>query len=432
MNYTETLDYLFSRLPVFQRIGPAAYKNNLDNTIQLDKLYNHPHRQFSSVHIAGTNGKGSVAHMLTAILQSAGYKTGLYTSPHLTDFRERIRINGKMVSKNEIVEWVENYRINNEMWKMEPSFFELTVAMAFDLFTKHKVDIAVVEVGLGGRLDSTNIITPEVSVITNIGLDHVALLGDNIEKIAAEKAGIIKHGVPAVIGTTQKEIQHVFEEKAKAEGASLDFADKEFNVDYALRDLEGNQLVSLTQNDKKVFPNLTLDLKGSYQLKNLPAVLKTIDILQQKNWKIEENHIIKGLGATTKITGLKGRWQVIGNNPRVICDSGHNEDGIKAIVEQIKQTPYKKLHIVLGTVNDKDWQLILKLFPKNARYYFTKAKIPRALDEKELTKYATDFGLQGDSYSTVKSALAAARDCAEINDLIFIGGSTFVVAEILE
>ncbi|MFW6257699.1 MAG: bifunctional folylpolyglutamate synthase/dihydrofolate synthase [Prolixibacteraceae bacterium] len=432
MNYTETLDYLFSRLPVYQRIGPAAYKSSLENTYRLDELYGHPHRKFKSVHVAGTNGKGSVSHMLAAILQSAGYKTGLYTSPHLKDFRERIRINGEMVSQNEVIEWVENYRTRNEVWKMEPSFFELTVALAFDFFATHEVDIAVVEVGLGGRLDSTNIITPEVGIITNISLDHVALLGDDIEKIAAEKAGIIKQGVPAVIGTTQPEIRHVFEQKAIETKSSLFFADQEYTVEYALRDFEGNQLLSVTHNSKKILPDLKLDLKGSYQLKNLPAVFKTIELLRNKNWNIRENHIYKGLASVTQITGLKGRWQVIGNNPLTVCDTGHNQGGIKEVVNQISQTPHKNLHIVFGMVNDKNAENILKLLPQNARYYFTKADIPRALDEKILLSKAFKLGLCGESFPTVIQALTAARKDAGKNDFIFIGGSTFVVAEIYD
>lgn len=432
MNYAETLEYLFSRLPMFQRIGPAAYKNNLENTLRLDELYHHPHRKYKTVHVAGTNGKGSVSHMLAAILQSAGYKTGLYTSPHLIDFRERIRINGEMVSKNEVAEWVENYRINNAMWKMEPSFFELTVAMAFDLFAKHQIDIAVVEVGLGGRLDSTNIITPEVSVITNIGRDHMALLGNEVKQIAAEKAGIIKPGIPVVVGTTQPGIQPVFEEKARDVFTSLYMADQEFMIDYALQDMEGNQVISVSKNGEQIYKDLKLDLKGNYQLKNLPAVLKTCSLLNERDIKISTNHIFAGLKSVTKLTGLTGRWHVIGNNPLVVCDTAHNEDGIKAVVEQIRQTPFKNLHVVFGMVNDKEPENILKILPKRATYYFTKAQIPRAFNELELAKLGQKYGLRGQAFSEARSALTAARNGAEKNDLVFAGGSTFVVAEILE
>ena len=431
LNYTETLDYLFSCLPMYQRIGPAAYKNNLENTHRLDELYHHPHHKFKSVHVAGTNGKGSVSHMLAAVLQTAGYKTGLYTSPHLKDFRERIRINGQMISQKEVVEWVDRYRTNNDMWKMEPSFFELTVAMAFDLFARQQVDIAVVEVGLGGRLDSTNIITPEVSIITNIGLDHVALLGDNIQKIAAEKAGIIKPGVPVVIGTMQREIQAVFDLAARNQNAPLFYADQEYTVEYALRNLEGNQVLAVKNGSEKILPGLTLDLKGIYQQKNIPAVLKCIELLQQKGWQIEDEHVLGGLSQTAKITGLQGRWQIIGNNPLTICDTGHNAEGIAEIVEQIKQTPHKNLHVVFGMVNDKNPEKILDCLPEYAIYYFTKASIPRALDENELAKKAAKSGLNGKAFPDVKAALAAARESSNKDDLIFIGGSTFIVSEIL-
>lgn len=432
MNYTETLDFLFSRLPIFQRIGPAAYKNNLDTTHRLDELYGHPHRNFKSVHVAGTNGKGSVSHMLAAVLQSAGYKTGLYTSPHLKDFRERIRINGEMISQNDVIEWVENYRVNNESWKLEPSFFELTVAMAFDLFAKYNVDIAVVEVGLGGRLDSTNIISPELSVITNIGLDHVALLGNEIGTIAGEKAGIIKTGTPVVIGTTQSKIQPVFEKVALEKQAPLFYADQEFSVEYALRSLQGNQVLSVNQREEKILPGLALDLKGAYQQKNLPAVLKSIELLRKNNWKITDEHIYEGLVHTAKLTGLRGRWQIIGNNPLIVCDTGHNEDGISEIAAQIKQTPHQHLHIVFGMVNDKNAENILKLLPRDATYYFTKASIPRALNEEQLAEKAAEFGLNGTAFAGVSEALKAARSNAGKNDFIFVGGSTFVVAEILE
>ncbi len=431
LNYTETLDYLFNRLPMFQRIGPAAYKNTLENTRKLDDFYGNPHRNFRSIHIAGTNGKGSVSHMMAAVLQSAGYKTGLYTSPHLKDFRERIRINGKMISENDVVEWIENYLLQNETWKIDPSFFELTVAMAFDLFSKYKIDIAVVEVGLGGRLDSTNIISPEVSIITNIGLDHTALLGDSLEKIAAEKAGIIKSGIPAVIGATQPETEPVFKEKATAQKAPLYFADQEYKISYSLQNLERKQVVSVEKKGKKYLPGLILDLTGIYQLKNLPPVLKCIELLQNSGWNISDKSIYNGLSETISLTGLQGRWQIIGNNPLVVCDTGHNPDGIKEVVKQIEQTPHNNLHVVFGMVNDKDAGSVLKLLPKDAQYYFTKADIPRALDEKALKSQAQQLGLKGNSFPVVTEALNAAKVKAGKNDLIFIGGSTFIVAEIL-
>ena len=431
MNYSETLDYLFSRLPMYQRVGPAAYKNNLDTTLRLDSFYGNPHRHFKTIHIGGTNGKGSVAHMLAAIMQSAGYKTGLYTSPHLKDFRERIRVDGKMIPENEVVNWVENYKANNELWKIEPSFFELTVAMAFDSFATEKVDIAIVEVGLGGRLDSTNIITPEVSVITNIGKDHTALLGNSIELIAKEKSGIIKKEIPVVVGTTQRETTPVFTEKASEQQAPLFFADQEFSVSYAMNDFEGNQLLAVKKNGKQIYPQLKLDLKGTYQQKNLPAVLKTIELMQEKGWKITSENIVEALAATAQLTGLLGRWHVIGANPRIICDTAHNADGIKEIVGQIEATPFKQLHIVFGMVNDKDPENIVKFLPRQANYYFTKASIPRALDENELAIKAAKFGLKGKVFSEVQAAFSTAKTNAGKDDFIFVGGSTFVVSEIL-
>ena len=416
---------------MFQRKGPAAYKNSLDNTLKLDDFYNHPHRKFKTIHVAGTNGKGSVSHMLASVLQSAGYKTGLYTSPHLKDFRERIRINGEMMSEDVVAKWVENFEINNRLWKIEPSFFELTVAMAFDYFAQQEVDVAIIEVGLGGRLDSTNIISPELSVITNIGLDHTNFLGDTLEKIAAEKAGIIKSHIPVVIGTTQKETTPVFSEVAKLKGTKLYFADQEYSANYAMLGMDGNQILRVEKNGEKVYPELKLDLKGIYQLKNLPAVIKSIDILKEKGWEISEQDIYDGLQTVSKNTGLLGRWQIIGNNPLIICDTGHNEDGIKAVVNQIENSAFKTLHFIFGMVADKNPEPILRLLPQSASYYFTKADIPRAMDEKELMEKALVFGLKGSCYSSVLKAFKLARINADKHDLIFVGGSTFVVAEIL-
>ncbi|QGY46319.1 bifunctional folylpolyglutamate synthase/dihydrofolate synthase [Maribellus comscasis] len=431
MKYTETLNYLYTMLPMYQRTGPAAYKDNLDNTILLDNYYENPHEKFRTIHVAGTNGKGSVSHMLAAVFQKAGYKTGLYTSPHLKDFRERIRINGVMIPKNEIVQWVENFRINNELWKIEPSFFELTVALAFDYFARGKVDIAIVEVGLGGRLDSTNIIRPEVSVITNIGLDHVALLGDSIEKIAAEKGGIIKPGVPVVVGKKQKETGPVFMDIATKTGSEIFFADQEYKIPYSMQDLSGKQVMKVEKNGGMFFEQLKLDLLGLYQLENLPAVLKTIELMQQKGWLLSDENILDGLSDAAQLTGLMGRWQIIGANPKMVCDTAHNADGISQIVRQIEQTPFENLHIVFGMVNDKEPEKVLSLLPQNATFYFTKANIPRALDEKVLKAKALKFGFKGESYSSVFEALNQAQKKAGENDLIYVGGSTFVVAEIL-
>lgn len=431
MNYTETLVYLFEKLPMFHRIGQAAYKSSLDNTLKLDEIFRHPHQKYKTVHVAGTNGKGSVSHMLAAVLQSAGYKTGLYTSPHLIDFRERIKINGEMISEEEVVQWVEDYPVKYNLWDLEPSFFELTATMAFDYFEKKEVDIAIIEVGLGGRLDSTNIITPEVSVITNIGLDHTNLLGETLEKIAVEKAGIIKKNIPAVIGTTQTETEMVFKNAAKSKHSKLFFADQEYVADYSMIGLDGKQILNIDKNGAKIYSGLKLDLLGLYQQKNVPAVLKTLDILVESGWKISTQNIYDGLSNTAKLTGLMGRWQIIGNNPLIICDTGHNEDGIKMVVNQIKNTAYKTLHFVFGVVSDKNQDAILRLLPKNAVYYFTKANIPRAMNEKELAQKAAGFGLTGTSYPSVIEAFNTAKQNAGKNDLIFVGGSTFIVAEIL-
>lgn len=431
MDYNKTLDYLFTRLPMFQRSGPAAYKDNLDNTLKLDELYGHPHRKFKTIHVGGTNGKGSVSHMLASVLQSAGYKVGLYTSPHLVDFRERIRVNGEMIPQQEVVNWIENYRTNNELWKIEPSFFELTVALAFDFFARAEVDIAIIEVGLGGRLDSTNIIRPELSIITNIGYDHVNLLGDTLEKIAGEKAGIIKSETPVIIGTTQAETKSVFQAKASEMNAPLFFADQELKLNFATRALNGKQQLNIEKDGKTVFEGLQLDLLGQYQHKNILAVLKAWEILNEGGIPISEKQLFDGLSSVIKNTGLLGRWQIIGNNPLAICDTGHNEDGIRTIVEQIKQTPHKKLHFVFGTVGDKNPEKVLALLPKNATYYFVEAKIERAMKKNILKNFAADFSLNGETYENVSVGYAAAKENAEPQDLIFVGGSTFVVAEIL-
>jgi dihydrofolate synthase/folylpolyglutamate synthase len=430
-SYQAAINYLYKQLPVFHRIGPAAYKNSLENTLKLDNLYHSPHRHFQAIHIAGTNGKGSVSHMLASILQSAGYRTGLYTSPHLKDFRERIRINGKMISKISVINWVNHFLELNKTACIEPSFFELTVAMAFDCFAGAKADIAVIEVGLGGRLDSTNIISPEISVITNISFDHQALLGDTLAKIAGEKAGIIKPGVPVVISQWQPEVAEIFVQKGKEMNAPVYFAGLEYSADYGLTDLEGNQVLNVRHHKELEYPLLKIDLPGNYQRLNIPAVLKTVELLISKGWKIPEKAIYEGLAKTARQTGLRGRWQTIGHNPLVICDTGHNEDGIRQVTEQLKQMAYKKLHFVIGVVSDKDPAPVLSLLPKEARYYFTKADIPRALDENILKQKALLYGLTGESYPSVISAFEAAKSQAGKNDLIFIGGSTFTVAEVL-
>jgi dihydrofolate synthase/folylpolyglutamate synthase len=381
--------------------------------------------------VAGTNGKGSVSHMLSAVLQSAGLKVGLYTSPHLKDFRERIRINGQMISEQAVVEWVENYRTNNKLWKIEPSFFELTVALAYDYFAQQEVDIAIMEVGLGGRLDSTNIITPEVSIITNIGLDHTNLLGDTYEKIALEKAGIMKPNVPVVIGTTQEETEEAFRKTALEKQTVLFFADQDYKVLYATLGINGKQYLKIEKKGEAILQDLQLDLLGIYQHKNIPAVLKAVEVLNTEGISISDEALFEGLANVSKKSGLLGRWQVLDNNPLTICDTGHNEDGIKAIVEQIKNTAYKNLHMVFGTVGDKDPAAVLSLLPKKAKYYFVQANISRAMNAQELQQKAKAFGLAGECYSSVNEGLKMAKNSAHKNDFIFIGGSTFVVAEIL-
>ena len=429
--YQQVLDFLYSQLPMFQRTGAAAYKDNLDNTIRLDEMFDHPHRSFKTIHVAGTNGKGSVSHMLASILQEAGYKTGLYTSPHLKDFRERIRVNGEMITEEAVVRFTNLFQAKNELEMIEPSFFELTVSMAFDYFRSMNVDVAVIEVGLGGRLDSTNIITPEISVITNISFDHMALLGDTLPKIAAEKAGIIKKDVPVVVGETAPETRIVFEQFAEKVQARLAFADQEYLTDYSMLTVDGKQSLNIRKNDQLIYSDLKLDLLGIYQRHNVPTVLKVIDLLNEKGWNLSESIIRKGLLNVIQNTGLLGRWQIIGHNPLVVCDTGHNQAGIKLVVEQINQTAWKALHIVIGMVSDKDQDKVLSLLPTNAKYYFTKASIPRAAEPEVLAVKAERFGLSGDCYPTVRQALSVALANAGENDLVFVGGSTFVVAEIL-
>lgn len=390
---------------MYQRVGQSAYKADLSATIQLANYLKNPEKSFKSVHVAGTNGKGSTSHMLASVFQEAGYKTGLYTSPHLKDFRERIKINGEMIPKKNVSEFVEKHKAFFETNQL--SFFEMTVGLAFDFFRKEKVDIAIVEVGMGGRLDSTNIITPEVSVITNIGLDHTQFLGNTLEKVAVEKGGIVKEGIPVVIGETLHETKQVFEQIASDRNAPITFAE--------IIDSSG----------------YTSDLKGIYQKKNVKTVLATIKILQKKGWNISDENIKNGLLNTIRSTGLMGRWQVLRESPKAICDTAHNQDGLQLVMEQLATENYKKLHIVLGVVNDKDLGSVLPLFPKDATYYFCKPKIPRGLDASLLLSQARGFGLVGEDYISVKEAYSAALEVATAEDLIFVGGSTFVVAEVI-
>ncbi|MES2591628.1 MAG: folylpolyglutamate synthase/dihydrofolate synthase family protein [Bacteroidota bacterium] len=436
MNYQQTLDYLYTQLPMFQRVGSAAYKDNLDNTIAICKLLGNPENKFKSIHIAGTNGKGSTSHMLSSILQSAGYKVGLYTSPHLKDFRERIKINGEMIPEQQVVEFVEKYI--NDFEQIQPSFFEMTVGLAFDYFVAQQVDIAVIEVGLGGRLDSTNVITPELSVITNISLDHTALLGNTIEKIAAEKAGIIKPGIPVIIGQTQSETTNIFTNKAQENNATLIFADQRYKAINVELKLNGGQLMlemdilkTINDFDTITYSGLQSELTGFYQQKNIPAVIYAAELINTKGFKITEANIRDGIKNVVTQTGLLGRWQILSQSPLTIADTGHNEAGIKEVLRQIEQTPHQQLHFVLGVVNDKDISTILSLLPKDAHYYFCQANIPRALKVEELALQAKAIGLSGEICGSVENALIAAKKNAQTADLVFIGGSTFTVAEVV-
>ncbi len=405
MDYQETLNWLFTQLPMYQNQGKTAFKKDLTNSILLSKHLNFPEQKFKSVHVAGTNGKGSTSHMVASVLQEAGYKVGLYTSPHLKDFRERIKINGEPISEKEVVDFIAD---NSTFFKTNKlSFFEMTVGLAFDCFEKHKVDIAIIEVGLGGRLDSTNIITPEVSVITNIGLDHTQMLGTTLPEIAFEKAGIIKPEIPIVVGEYQEEIHSVFYQKAIENHSSLFIA------------------------DKNITTNHVSDLMGNYQQKNSKTAVQTIKILQDLSYSISEESIRNGLLNIVKNTGLLGRWQVLDQNPLIICDTAHNKEGLLLVMEQLQNLHYEKLHIVLGVVNDKDLDTVLPLFPKNAIYYFCRPNIPRGLDAETLKQKAAKYNFEGNIYSSVNEAFKISQKKASVNDLIFVGGSTFVVAEVL-
>lgn len=412
---------------MFQRVGKAAYKADLGNTLKLDEYFGHPHRTFKTIHIAGTNGKGSTSHMLAAVLQKAGYRVGLYTSPHLRDFRERIRVNGEMIPEDEVAKFISQHK--DFFDQIMPSFFEMTVALAFDYFSRMNLDVAVIEVGLGGRLDSTNIINPILSVITNIGFDHTDLLGDTLPKIASEKAGIIKPDTPVVVSKYQPEVENVFIAKAKEMNAPIYFADQEIQVYEQYIDTTGLQVLKLTEKGRDI--KIEIDLLGNYQRDNIPGVLKSIEILSGKGFLLSNEALMEGFRNVQTLTGLMGRWQKLSENPLIYCDTGHNVDGIKYVVEQLRHIPHNNLHMVIGVVADKNIDGMLALLPKNATYYFTQAAIPRALNHEELKKRAEEHQLYGHSYSTVTLALAAAKEASNPNDLIFVGGSTFVVAEVV-
>ncbi|UII25252.1 bifunctional folylpolyglutamate synthase/dihydrofolate synthase [Fulvivirga maritima] len=421
--YQEVLDYLYVQLPMFQKVGASAYKKDLDNTLKLLAALGNPETKFKTIHVAGTNGKGSSSHYLSAILQEAGYKTGLYTSPHLKNFTERIKLNGIEMPQNEVVDFMN--RALPLLAEIKPSFFEFTVAMAFDYFAQKEVDIAVIEVGMGGRLDSTNVIQPEVSLITNISFDHQQWLGSTLAEIAGEKAGIIKKDTPVVVSEKQESITRVFEDKAAQMKAPLSLA-----ADCYTSAFDGDNLMVKSPNDNSLAYSFHLPQAGLYQTKNIPGVLTVVDALKKRGFSINDQQVKTGIEQMKKLTGLKGRWQILSYEPLTICDVGHNEAGIKFIVDQLSREQYGKLHMVWGTVNDKDISKVLEMLPKEADYYFCKAEIPRALDAKELGIQAAKHGLKGQVVPKVSEAISMARRNAAKNDLIFIGGSTFVVAEI--
>ena len=423
MSYDETVTYLFNCAPPFQQIGGAGYKEGLSTTITLDNHLGNPHRKFRTIHIAGTNGKGSTSHTLAAILMECGYKVGLYTSPHLIDFRERIKVNGVMASEEYVIEFVKKHK--NFFEPLQPSFFELTTAMAFNYFAEQKVDVAIIEVGLGGRLDCTNIITPELSVITNISPDHTQFLGNTLAAIASEKAGIIKQGIPVVIGETAPETKPVFTERAKEVGAEIIFAEEEQLLISATPTTTGYEYHT------GIFGTIDGELAGSYQIKNCNTLLSALKQLQKKGFAITADSVRKGFTNVCTLTGFMGRWQKIAESPRTICDAGHNIGGIRYIVEQLSKEKYETLRIVFGMVSDKDITTILGMMPPNALYYFTQASIKRAMPAKELQEKALSFGLKGSCYPTVKEALQKAREESCNNDFIFIGGSCFIVADLL-
>jgi dihydrofolate synthase / folylpolyglutamate synthase len=429
MTYQQTIDYLFAQLPMFSKIGAAAYKANLDNTIALCTFLNNPQHNFKSIHIAGTNGKGSTSHMLAAILQQNGYKTGLYTSPHLKDFRERIKINGEEISEDFVIDFVQKTKTLSQ--KIQPSFFELTVAMAFDYFAQQQIDIAVIETGLGGRLDSTNVISPILSIITNIGFDHMNILGDTLDKIAFEKAGIIKSNTPVVIGEYLPETKILFEQKATAENAPITFVQDEYtcsNVQYNTNHLSLN----ITNTAHNITEHFELDLNGMYQAKNLCTVLCAEGILIEQGFKLTEANEKMALANVKKLTGLHGRWEVIAQNPTVIIDVAHNEDGIKQVISQLSliSGDSSTYHFILGMVKDKDVDKVLSILPKNAHYYFSNAHIPRALPHNELQQKAAVHHLIGNSFDDVNDAIAWAKLQVKINDVIIVCGSVFLVGEV--
>lgn len=408
MDYQDTLTYLYNSTPMFQQVGGSAYKEGLENTLTLDEHFGHPHRKFRTIHVAGTNGKGSCSHTIAAILQEAGYSVGLYTSPHLVDFRERIRVNGQPIPEEYVIRFVEEERCFFE--PLHPSFFELTTAMAFRYFADVEIDVAVIEVGLGGRLDCTNIIHPDLCIITNISLDHTQFLGNTLPQIAREKAGIIKSGIPVVIGETTPETKSVFQKRAGEVNAPIYFAE---------------------ENGREDYPGIEYELKGLYQKKNSRTILTALPLLKEAGYRLDEQSVRRGFAHVTELTGLMGRWQKLQDYPTLICDTGHNVGGITYIVEQLKQQAFHNLHIIIGMVNDKDIQGVLALLPEDAIYYFTQASVKRALPANDLQKLAESAGLKGNCYPDVPSAVRAAQEKSLPEDFIFVGGSSFIVADLL-
>ncbi|MDX2069901.1 MAG: folylpolyglutamate synthase/dihydrofolate synthase family protein [Haliscomenobacter sp.] len=427
MSYQQILDFLYAQLPMFHRIGAAAYKKDLGNTLALLEYLGNPQQKFQSIHVGGTNGKGSTSHMLSAILQAKGFKTGLYVSPHYRDFRERIKINGQYISRQYVIDFVE--KMKPIIAEVQPSFFELTVAMAFDYFAQRKVEVAVIEVGLGGRLDSTNVITPVLSVITNISFDHMQFLGNSLPEIAAEKAGIIKPGIPVVIGETHPESAPVFEATARAKNAPISFADQHIQV-RLLAENVSHSYFEVKKNERVWYPELAANLHGDYQMLNVQTVLEAVSKLP-KAWEINDLAIITGLNDLVPLTRFMGRWQLLGENPTIIADSAHNEAGIQMAMQQLAKIPRQKLHLVIGVLRDKDLVKMLPQLPIDGVYYFAKPDIPRGLEAEVLQKTAAEQGRKGRAYSSVKNALKAARRQAQAEDVIYVGGSIFVLAEVL-
>ena len=428
MTYQEATKYLFNAAPLFQNIGAGAYKEGLSNTHLLDEHFNHPHKNYRTIHVGGTNGKGSTSHTLAAILQSQGYRVGLYTSPHLVDFRERIRVNGEMISKQRVISFVEHF-ISFHLGDLEGgfSFFELATALAFQYFAEEKVDVAVIEVGLGGRLDCTNIIQPDLSIITNISFDHVQFLGNTLPKIAYEKAGIIKRGVPVIIGEAgDRDVRTVFEEEAQKVDTELIFAEEEQELmDFSLSYTNGYTYQT------KTYGELHGQLSGYCQEKNIRTILAAVRILNKRGYNIGTDAVKKGVANVCELTGLMGRWQTLSTNPLTICDTGHNVGGMQYITKQLQETPHKRLHIIIGMVNDKDVNTVLSMLPKDATYYFTQASVKRAMPAEEFAEIARKHDLYGTCYANVETAYNAAKQKAEKNDVIFVGGSTFIVADML-